>query len=235
MARGAKLSDEKKLYIAEMLEKGCTYQQIKNDMHVSGSTIAAVKREFYGKDDDVKKAIVAGDKFNGLLECVGSNQYAGSCRVHGGKFKRRRFNCNGSSEAKKQWEAWKDELHAEEKPVNNTPIEVKPMRKPPLHPEEADYNARYKDDDAIVTQVAIPNNPTVVTTPAIVTTPPVESTVPRKTIVKHIYVLAVGNPKLAGWFVDARKAHQAMEAANKALEFAGVDVRYSVMEVERQE
>lgn len=213
MARGVKLSDEKKLYIAEMLEKGCAYQQIKNDMHVSGSTIAAVKKEFYGKDDDVKRAIIAGDKFNGVLECVGSNQYVGSCRVQGGKFKKRRFNCNGSSEAKKQWEAWKDELHAEEKPVNNTPIEVKPMRKTP---------------------VAV-NEPIVDTIPAIVTTPTVESTVPRNTVVKHIYILAVGNPKLAGWFVDARKAHQAMEAANKALEFAGVDVRYSVMEVERQE
>lgn len=212
MARGVKLSDEKKLYIAEMLEKGCTYQQIKNDMHVSGSTIAAVKKEFYGKDDDVKKAIIAGDKFNGLLECVGSNQYVGSCRVQGGKFKKRRFNCNNSAEAKKQWEAWKDELHAEEKPVNNTPIEVKPMRKP----------------------VTV-NEPEVVTKPEIVTTPAVESTVSRNTVVKHIYVLAVGNPKLAGWFVDARKAHKAMEAANKALEFAGVDVRYSVMEVEREE
>ena len=212
MARGAKLSDEKKLYICEMLEKGCTYQQIKNDMHVSGSTISAVKREFYGKDDDVKKAIVAGDKFNGLLECVGSNQYVGSCRVQGGKFKKRRFNCGNSTEAKKQWEAWKDEIHAEEKPVNNTPIEVKPMRKP----------------------VTV-NEPVVVTTPAIVTTPAVESTVPRKTIVKHIYVLAVGNPKLAGWFLDENKARQAMEAANRALEFAGVDIQYFVVDVERQD
>ena len=212
MAQGVKLTDEKKLYICEMLEKGCTYQQIKNDMHVSGSTIAAVKREFYGKDDDVKRAIVAGDKFNGLLECVGSNQYVGSCRVQGGKFKKRRFNCSNSTEATKQWEEWKEKLHSEEKPINNTPIEVTPMRKP------------------VTSQLLqSTNNPTVVTTPE------VESTVPRNTVVKHIYILAVGNPKLAGWFVDARKAHQAMEAANKALEFAGVDVRYSVMEVERQE
>jgi len=202
VARGVKLSDEKKLYIAEMLEKGCTYQQIKNDMHVSGSTIAAVKKEFYGKDDDVKRAIVAGDKFNGLLECVGSNQYVGSCRVQGGKFKKRRFNCNGSSEAKKQWEAWKDELHAEEKPINNTPIEVKPMRKP------------------------VVNEPVVVTTPAILKTP--AETSPSS---NEIYILAVGEPKIAGSFATYDEAAQAAVIANNALEFAGVDIRYKVLKV----
>lgn len=203
MAQGVKLSDEKKLYIAEMLEKGCTYQQIKNDAHVSNSTIAAVKKEFYGKDDAVKKAIIAGDKFNGLLECVGSNQYVGSCRVQGGKFKKRRFNCGNSTEAKKQWEAWKDEIHAEEKPVNNTPIEVKPMRKP----------------------VTV-NEPVVVTTPAIVTTAPVQ---PDNA--NEIYILAVGEPKIAGSFATYDEAAQAAEIANNALEFAGVDIRYKVLKV----
>lgn len=203
MARGVKLSDEKKLYIAEMLEKGCTYQQIKNDAHVSGSTIAAVKKEFYGKDDAVKKSIVAGDKFNGILECVGSNQYVGTCRVQGGKFKKRRFNCNNSTEAKKQWEEWKDELHAEEKPVNNTPIEVKPMRKP----------------------VTV-NEPEVVTKPAIVTTAPVQ---PNNA--NEIYILAVGEPKIAGSFATYDEAVQAAVIANNALEFAGVDIRYSVLKV----
>lgn len=203
MAQGVKLSDEKKLYIAEMLEKGCTYQQIKNDAHVSNSTIAAVKKEFYGKDDAVKKAIIAGDKFNGLLECVGSNQYVGSCRVQGGKFKKRRFNCSNSTEAKKQWEAWKDEIHAEEKPVNNTPIEVKTMRKPVTVSE-----------------------PVVVTTPAIVKTPPVETKQSDE-----IYILAVGEPKIAGSFTSYEEASQAALIANNALEFAGVDIRYSVLKV----
>lgn len=56
-----------------------------------------------------------------------------------------------------------------------------------------------------------------------------------KPVVEHIYILAVGNPKLASFFIDENQAHQAMEAANKALEFAGVDVRYSVVEVKRHE
>ena len=203
MAQGVKLSDEKKLYIAEMLEKGCTYQQIKNDAHVSNSTIAAVKKEFYGKDDAVKKAIIAGDKFNGLLECVGSNQYVGSCRVQGGKFKKRRFNCGNSTEAKKQWEAWKDEIHAEEKPVNNTPIEVKTMRKP----------------------VTV-NEPVVVTAPSIAGVVPVEAN-----NANEIYILAVGEPKIAGSFATYDEAAQAAVIANNALEFAGVDIRYKVLKV----
>lgn len=217
MAQGVKLTDEKKLYICEMLEKGCTYKQISADLKVSGSTIAAVKKEFYGKDNDVKKAIIAGDKFNGLLECVGSNQYVGSCRVQGGKFKKRRFNCGNSTEAKKQWEAWKDELHAEEKPVNNTPIEVKPIRKTPLHPEGVSYNAQYRDENAIVTQVAIPKDSTVV---------PVE---PNNA--NEIYILAVGEPKIAGSFATYDEAAQAALIANNALEFAGVDIRYKVLKV----
>jgi len=200
MAR--KLSDEQKLYICEMLEKGCTYRQICADAKVSPSTISAVKKEFYGKDDDVKKAIIAGDKFNGILECVGSNQYVGTCRVQGGKFKKRRFYCNNSTEAKNQWEEWKDELHAEEKPVNNTPIEVKPMRKP------------------------VVKEPTVVTTPAIVSTSPVP---PNNA--NEIYILAVGDPKIAGSFATYDEAVQAATIANNALEFAGVDIRYSVLKV----
>jgi hypothetical protein len=198
-----KLSDEKKLYICEMLEKGCTYRQIGQDLGVSPSTVSAVKKEFYGKDDAVKKSIVAGDKFNGLLECVGSNQYVGSCRVHGGKFKKRRFNCSNSAEAKKQWEEWKNELHAEEKPVNNTPIEVKPMRKP--------INV---------------NEKTVITAPAIAGVVPVEAN-----NANEIYILAVGDPKIAGSFATYDEAEQAAIIANNALEFAGVDIRYKVLRV----
>ena len=200
-----KLSDETKLYICEMLEKGCTYRQICADVKVSPSTISAVKKEFYGEDDAVKKSIVAGDKFNGLLECTGANQYVGTCRVQGGKFKKRRFNCNNSAEAKKQWEEWKDELHAEEKPANNTPIEVKPMRKTPSHPEGVSYNSQYRDENAIVTQVAIPKN--------------------------RVYILAVGEPKIAGSFATYDEAAKAAEIANNALEFAGVDIRYTVVKV----
>lgn len=57
----------------------------------------------------------------------------------------------------------------------------------------------------------------------------------QNTMVENIYILAVREPKLAGWFIDENKARQAMEAANKALELAGYDALYSVVEVKRQD
>lgn len=64
---GKELSDEKKLYIVEMLEKGCTYRQISADLGISNGTIAAVKREFFG-EDKMQRSIVAGDKFIGVVK-----------------------------------------------------------------------------------------------------------------------------------------------------------------------
>lgn len=57
----------------------------------------------------------------------------------------------------------------------------------------------------------------------------------QNTMVETLYILAVREPKLAGWFVDEDKARRAMEAANKALELAGYDALYSVVEVKRQD
>jgi len=51
----------------------------------------------------------------------------------------------------------------------------------------------------------------------------------------YVYVLAVGDPKIAGWFENESDAEKAMNAANKALAFAGVDIRYSVVVVEKQQ
>ena len=95
MAQGKRTSEEQKLYIAEMLEKGCTYRQIKNDLGVSNMTIAAVKKEFYGADK-MQRSIVAGDKFNGLLQAIGDKQFVGTCRVKSGKFERKRFTAKDS-------------------------------------------------------------------------------------------------------------------------------------------
>ena len=57
----------------------------------------------------------------------------------------------------------------------------------------------------------------------------------HNTMVETLYILAVREPKLAGWFIDEDKARRAMEAANKALELAGYDALYSVVEVKRQD
>lgn len=62
----------------------------------------------------------------------------------------------------------------------------------------------------------------------------VNKPVPQNSSVKSIYILAVGTPKLSGWFIDEDKARQAMKEANKFLELAGFDTRYSVVKVDRQ-
>lgn len=204
----ARVSDETKLYICEMLEKGCTYRQIKQDLHVSVGTISAVKKEFY-KEDDVNNRVIAGDKFNGVLEDRGKGLFVGTCRTQDGRFENRRFHFKSSNEAKKQWEEWKKSIHEKEKPVDKSPIKVDPVRvirKTQLHPEGVSYSTQHKDEDAAVTQVAIPKN--------------------------RVYILAVGAPKIAGWYSDYDEAKRAMRIANQALKFAGVDIRYSVVEVE---
>ncbi len=125
---GAGISDEKKLYVAEMLEKGCTYKQISQDLGVSNQVIANIKREFYGADK-MKRSIVAGDKFNGLLQANGNNQFVGTCRVKGGKFEKKRFMAYSRQEAAKLYNEWKEELMAENQPViDNPPITVTPVR-----------------------------------------------------------------------------------------------------------
>lgn len=62
---------------------------------------------------------------------------------------------------------------------------------------------------------------------------PAKSELKPKTMVNSLYILVVGDPKVAGWFVDMEQAIKAEEIANKALECAGVDARYQVLEVKR--
>lgn len=50
-----------------------------------------------------------------------------------------------------------------------------------------------------------------------------------------IYILAVGNPKLASWFLNHDEALEAMRIANQALEFAGVDIRYTIQTVNKSQ
>lgn len=50
-----------------------------------------------------------------------------------------------------------------------------------------------------------------------------------------VYILAVGNPKLASWFLNQDEALEAMRIANQALEFAGVDIRYTVQTVSKSQ
>lgn len=203
------ISDEKKLYIVEMLEKGCTYKQISADLGISNGTIAAVKREFFG-DDKMRKSIVAGDKFHGLLECVGKNQFKGSVRVKGGKFEAKRFTTSSRQEAEKLWNEWKEEVLKDKAPaIDNPPIVVTRANGKtyvPTHPTDRNHD---------IIEVEIPKNeePKVEEKPG------------------TIYLLTLDNPRIAGYLYDEDAARKLMGMLNYALEASGVSIRYNVIPV----
>ncbi len=182
MPKGVPISDDLKLDICELIEKGLPRTQIARDLHICPATVSRVKKELYGKDIRSMDTVVAGNKKYGTLTATGPNHYVGTCLVKG-KMKRKHFNVCGSKEAIQQWEEWKKKFDE-----NVVPVEM--------------FNSDESEE-------------TVEKTPVINT--------------NCVYILAVGNPKIAGWFENEAEAKRAMNAANKALEFAGVDIRYSVV------
>lgn len=194
MPTGIPTSDELKLDILELIEKGVPQKQIAKDLHASISTVCRVKKEFYGKDIRSMDKVIAGDKHNGTLTAVGPNHYVGTCLVRG-KMKKRHFNICGSKDAINAWEKWKSSLITP-KPVN---IELS-------IPKPVTVTNEIKIEEPVMANAEAPKN-------------------------SDLYILAVGTPKIAAWFDDEEKAREAMHIANKALEFAGVDVRYSVLPV----
>lgn len=214
------ISDEKKLYIVEMLEKGCTYKQISADLGISNGTIAAVKREFFG-EDKMKRSIVAGDKFHGLLECVGKNQFKGSVRVQGGKFETKRFNTSSRQEAEKLWNEWKEEVLKDKAPaIDNPPIVVTRANGKtyvPTHPTDSNHEvikvAVPKKEEPKVEEVAETSN--------------IPSLIPSE----PIYLLTLDNPRIAGYLYNEDAARKLMGMLNYALEASGVSIRYNVVPV----
>lgn len=197
MARGVPLTDDDKLRICELLEQNVHPHEIAKQLQLSHQSVYRVRKEMYGKDVRSMDVVIAGDKYNGTLKAVGPSHYVGTCRVEGGKMKKKHFNYSNSKQAIEAWESWKLLM-------NNIP-----EKKKTDIPEKETFVATY--DNSQILQTNKPVNQT--------------------TTVENLYILAVGKPKLAGWFVDEDKARQALKMANQALEFAGVDIRYSVIQV----
>lgn len=122
-----------------------------------------------------------------------------------GKMKKRHFNIKGSQEAIKTWEEWKDKIVADRPETTNK-----------------DNTPWRRTEDVTV----IDGGNITLKAPA-----PQESHKFNNTI----YILAVGNPKLASWFLNENEAREAMRIANQALEFAGVDIRYTVQTVSKSQ
>lgn len=201
-----RVSDETKIYVAEMLEKGCTYKQISQDLGVSNMVIADIKREFFGVDK-MRNATVAGNKFDGLLLRTNTNKFVGTCRVKGGKFEKKVFVANNARDAIAMWEEWKEPIVEENKPaIYNPPIEIAPVRT---------KNIEHNEKENL----------------EVIVMPKTEKTETAETI----YILAFGNPKVPNYFTDLNEGKKVAELLNYALHYADVDtngLKYNVIGVE---
>lgn len=206
MARGVPLTDDDKLRICELLEEHVHPNEIAKQLQLSHQSVYRVRKEMYGKDVRSMDTTIAGDKYNGTLKAVGPGHFVGTCRTTGGKMKTKHFNFPNSKQAIEAWDNWKALTSIERVKAKGN---KKTEKEKTDIPEKETFVATYDNS-----QILQANKP-----------------VHQNTMVENLYILAVGKPKLAGWFVDEDKARQALKLANQALEFAGVDIRYSVVQV----
>ena len=206
MAKGHPLTDDDKLRICELIDQGMRNADIARKVGLSEQSISRVRKEFYGKDIRSMDVVIAGNKKYGTLTAVGPDHYVGTCLVKG-RMKKRHFNVKGSQEAIKAWEDWKAKIMADV------------MEKTVTEPLAIDGgNISHK-----ASEYGVETGGNVIKVPE-------KNQEPRK-FDSTIYILAVGNPKLASWYLNEDEARKAMRIANQALEYAGVDIRYTIQTV----
>lgn len=199
--------------VVQCLELGLTQKQTSIDCHLAQSTVSRISQKYFGKETDMD-SVIAGDKKHGTLRCIGMDLFVGSCRGNDGRMHKKRFRA-GRKEATKQWEAWKEKLRCEEMTTKATPEPIDILEPAPA---------------VIITEPE----------PEIIEEPKVEiaEVVPQEEMWREsekvpttVYILAVGNPKVAGFFTDFEEAMKTEAIVNQALKFAGIDIRYSIQEV----
>lgn len=205
MPQGTVVSDDIKLDVMELIEKGVPQAEIARRVHLAQSTVSRIKQEFYGKDRRDMDCVVAGNKKFGLLTATGPNHYIGTCLTKNGKMKKRHFNVQGSKEAIRQWEAWKRLNGVSETDI---PEPIKVEKKP-----------QRKED---------PVSEPMVTNPE--TTP--QQSDASTGLPPALFCIAIGAPKILGFSTTEDDARDMLKQANQALETAGVrDIRYSMIPV----
>lgn len=205
MPTGYPITDDDKLRVIEMFDNGLSRREVIKKSNLSPASVDRIKKEFYGKDIRSMDVTIAGDKKHGTLRSVGPSHYIGTCFLENGKSISKRFNVStGSKDAIKLWSEWQKSCWKKA--------------------EQRESERKDIPVNQVKTMTVEPN-----TTPEELA----KSDEKPKTVLNSLYILAVGDPKIAGWFVDMEQAIKAEEMANKALECAGVDARYQVLEVKR--
>lgn len=124
MSRNGKAtSAETELDAWEMLKMGVPGVTISQDLGISQATVSRIKKKYTLMEEHEgermqKETIVAGNKNSGQLVQITDKQdtYRGTCRRRNGKFDSKRFTGMPFDEAKAAWEAWCEELRAQDAP-----------------------------------------------------------------------------------------------------------------------
>lgn len=128
MPKGQPLSKEQRERIYDLHTMGVNHADIAEQFGISTGTVSkcvSTQRKLnQGKRvSKVAEVVVAGDKKNGRLVSIGTNQYEGTCLIRG-KMKRRTFTAINARNAETQWEKWCTTLRDEDefiKMVERTP------------------------------------------------------------------------------------------------------------------
>ena len=210
---GGKLSDRDKEQIVAMLCSGMSQAEVARRFGVSQTTVSYVKRK---AGDGVEKTF-AGDKEHGTLRKDSSGVFVGTCRMGNGKMKSRRFRGMTLSDATAKWNEWCAWLRAEE--------------------ESGLRNADVVEAAESVVREYEAQTPAVIeaSEPASAPQEPVMDVMGLPPEPQPLYVLVLGSPKVAGYFTDMEQALRIESVMNQALEFAGVDGRYQIVEVAQWE
>ena len=110
MPRGVPLTDDIKLDICELIEKGLPAKDIARQLHISVHSVSRVKQDFYGKEHGMGM-VIAGDKKHGTLTHESGTTYIGTCLTSNGRMKKRRFIAQNSREAEEKWTQWKNDCN----------------------------------------------------------------------------------------------------------------------------
>ena len=228
-----RLPEETVADVVALLKTGMPQQRIARDLHISQSSVARIKKKYLkGEDMD---SIFAGDKYNGLIKATGNGVFEGTCRGENGKMYKKIFRCKNSKEAREQWDAWCAAIHQYDKAKAQAKHTKVDIPQPIAVSKPAKIPADVPTKPAVIYGVATPpERPVTHVKMPEAEKPESEQPTPRRELeADELYILAVGNPKMAGFFVDFQQAMQTEAILNNALEIAGFESRYQVVAVKR--
>lgn len=210
------LTDDEREEVVDLMRGGAGVDATMARTGLARSTVYRIWKEARERDGgvDVAEMTIAGDRMHGQLRSVGMGKYEGTCKVSGGKVRRRAFRAPNGREATAQYEAWCAELRdadarREEPPVAVEVVAPAPAPEPPVAAAAVESPAP---------------GPAPVAEPA-----PAPARAESGTA--YLVMLLGERPRPYGLYADLERAIEECDTMNAALEFAGVGKLYECAEV----